>query len=130
MLIFWGNNKLTATHEYQLSCNCYPFFEKCSILTTGSNDFNLKIMESLLIEPLCEKCPNTEIFWYVFSCFPVFRFFLLSEYRKIQTKKTRYLDNFYAVNMINLFLTKQILQELFPLDLCSIACIQSSFFSF
>ena len=37
------NNKLTAIQEHLLWCNCF------SILTMESNDFKLKIMESLLV---------------------------------------------------------------------------------
>ena len=43
------NNKLTAIQEHLLCCNYCPSFEDFSILTRESNDFQLKIMESLLI---------------------------------------------------------------------------------
>ena len=43
------NNKLTAIQEHLLCCNYCPSFEDFSILTRESNDFKLKIMESLLI---------------------------------------------------------------------------------
>ena len=43
------NNKLTAIQEHLLCCNYSPSFEDFSILTRESNDFKLKIMESLLI---------------------------------------------------------------------------------
>ena len=43
------NNKLTAIQEHLLHCNYSPSFEEFSILTRKSNDFKLKIMESLLI---------------------------------------------------------------------------------
>ena len=43
------NNKLTAIQEYLLCCNYSPSFEDFSILTRKSNDFTLKIIESLLI---------------------------------------------------------------------------------
>ena len=43
------NNKLMATQEHLLCCNYSPSFEDFSILTRESNDFKLKIMESLLI---------------------------------------------------------------------------------
>ena len=43
------NNKLTMTQEYFLCCNYSPYFKDFSILTRGSNDFKLKIMESLLM---------------------------------------------------------------------------------
>ena len=42
------NNKLTAIQEDLLSCNYSLSFADISILTTESNDFKLKIMESLL----------------------------------------------------------------------------------
>ena len=42
------NNKLTAIQEHLLCCNYSPSFEDFSILTRESNDFKLKIMESLL----------------------------------------------------------------------------------
>ena len=47
------NNKLTAIQEHLLCCNYCPSFEDFSILTRESNDFKLKIMESLLIA--CDK---------------------------------------------------------------------------
>ena len=47
------NNKLTAIQEHLLCCNYSPSFEDFSILTRESNDFKLKIMESLLIA--CDK---------------------------------------------------------------------------
>ena len=39
---------------------------------------------------LHEKCPDRRFFWYVFFC-------IHTEYRKIQTRKNPYLDNFQAV---------------------------------
>ena len=42
-------NKLTAMQEHLLCCNYSPSFEGFSILTRESNDFKLKIMESILI---------------------------------------------------------------------------------
>ena len=47
------NNKLTAIQEDLLCCNCFPCFEDFSIMTTESNGFKLKIMQSLLIA--CDK---------------------------------------------------------------------------
>ena len=41
------NNKLTAIQEHLLCCNYSPSFEDFSILTQKSNDFKLKIRESL-----------------------------------------------------------------------------------
>ena len=52
------NNKLTVIQEHLLCCNYSPSFEDFSILTRVSNDFKLKIMESLLIarnEPVLNK---------------------------------------------------------------------------
>ena len=43
------NNKLTVIQEHLLCCNCCTSFEDLSILTRESNDFKLKIIESLLI---------------------------------------------------------------------------------
>ena len=43
------NNKLTAIQEHLLCCNYSPSFEDFPNLTRESNDFKLKIMESLLI---------------------------------------------------------------------------------
>ena len=43
------NNKLTVIQEHLLYCNYSPPYEHFSILTEESNDFKLKIMESLLI---------------------------------------------------------------------------------
>ena len=43
------NNKLTTIQEHLLCCNYCPSFEDFSILTRESNDFKLRIMESLLI---------------------------------------------------------------------------------
>ena len=43
------NNKRTAIQKHLLYCNYCPSFEDFSILTRESNDFTLKIMESLLI---------------------------------------------------------------------------------
>ena len=43
------NNKLMVIQEHLLCCNYSPSFDDFSILTRESNDFKLKIMESLLI---------------------------------------------------------------------------------
>ena len=48
--------------EHLLCCNYSPFFEDFSILTRKSNDFKLKIMESLLIEyvkPVLNKADSS-----------------------------------------------------------------------
>ena len=52
------NNKLTAIQKHLLCCNYCPSFEDFSILTRESNDFKLRIMESLLIardKPILNK---------------------------------------------------------------------------
>ena len=56
------NNKLTAIQEHLLHCNYSPSFEEFSILTRKSNDFKLKIMESLLIardKPILNKADSS-----------------------------------------------------------------------
>ena len=56
------NNKLTAIQEHLLCCNYSPSFEGFSILTRESNDFKLKIMESLLIardKPILNKADSS-----------------------------------------------------------------------
>ena len=56
------NNKLTEIQEYLLCCNYSLFFEDFSILTNESNDFKLKIMESLLIardKPILNKADSS-----------------------------------------------------------------------
>ena len=56
------NNKLTAIQEHLLCCNYCPSFEDFSILTRESNDFKLKIMESLLIardKPILKKADSS-----------------------------------------------------------------------
>ena len=51
------NNQLTVIQEHLLCCNYSSSYEEFSILTRESNDFKLKIMESLLIA--CDKpCLN------------------------------------------------------------------------
>ena len=52
------NNKVTALQEHLLCCNFSPSFEDFPILTRESNDFKLKIMESLIIardKPILNK---------------------------------------------------------------------------
>ena len=61
-LILLGNNKLTEIQEHLLCCNYSPFFEDFSILTRESNDFELKIVESLLIardKPILNKSDSS-----------------------------------------------------------------------
>ena len=56
------NNKLTAIQEHLLCCNCCPSFEDFSILTRESNDFKLRLMESLLIardKPILNKADSS-----------------------------------------------------------------------
>ena len=56
------NNKLTAIQEHLLCCNYSPSFEDFSILTRESNDFKLKIMETLLIardKPILNKADSS-----------------------------------------------------------------------
>ena len=56
------NNKLMAIQEQLLCCNYTPSFEDFSILTRKSNDFKLKIMESLLIahgKPVLNKADSS-----------------------------------------------------------------------
>ena len=56
------NNKLTAIQEHLLCSNYSPSFEGFSILTRESNDFKLKIMESLLIardKPILNKADSS-----------------------------------------------------------------------
>ena len=49
------NKKLAVMQEYLLFCNYIPFFENFSILTRESNDFKLKIMQTL-------RLPVTSLF--------------------------------------------------------------------
>ena len=56
------NNKLMTIQEHLLCCNYSPPFENISILTMESNDFKLKILESLLIardKPVLNKADST-----------------------------------------------------------------------
>ena len=56
------NNKLMVIHEQLLCCNYTPSFEDFSTLTRKSNDFKLKIMESLLIahgKPVLNKADSS-----------------------------------------------------------------------
>ena len=56
------NNKLMAIQEHLLCCNYSPSFEDFSILTRESNDFKLKIMESLLTardKPILKKADSS-----------------------------------------------------------------------
>ena len=57
-----GNNKLTEIQEHHLCCNYSSSFEDFSILTSESNDFELKIVESLLIardKPILNKSDSS-----------------------------------------------------------------------
>ena len=56
------NKKLTAIHEHLLCCNYSPFFEDFPILTSESNAFEFKIIESLLIardKPIFNKADSS-----------------------------------------------------------------------
>ena len=56
------NNKLNVIQEHLLCCNYSPSFEDFSILTWESNDFKLKITESLLIaheKPILNKADSS-----------------------------------------------------------------------
>ena len=56
------SNKLTAIQEHLLCCNYSPSFEDFSILTRESNNFKLKIMESLPIargKPVLNKADSS-----------------------------------------------------------------------
>ena len=56
------NNKLTAIQEHLLCCKYCHFLEDFSILTRKSNDFKLRIMESLLIardKPILNKADSS-----------------------------------------------------------------------
>ena len=56
------SNKLTAIQEHLLCCNYRPSFEHFSILTRKSNDFKLRIMESLRIarnKPILNKADSS-----------------------------------------------------------------------
>ena len=44
------------------------------------------------VSTLCEKCPNTEVFWSVFSC-------TRTGYRDL----LRYLDTFHAISKMEFF---------------------------
>ena len=63
------NNKLMTIHEHFLCCNYSPSYEDFFILTRESNDFKLKIMESLIIardKPYLNKAGSSlplDLFW-------------------------------------------------------------------
>ena len=69
------NNKLMAIHEHLLRCNYSPFFEDFSILIRESNEFKLKIMESLLIargklvHNKADSSLPSELFWFNISVY-------------------------------------------------------------
>ena len=64
------NNKLTAIQKHLLYCYYSPSGEKLYILIRETNNFNLGIMESLLIQrdkPVFSKADSSlplELFWY------------------------------------------------------------------
>ena len=53
----------------------------------------IKLTQNQNTESLREKCPNTELFWSVFSR-------SWTEYEKMRTRKTPYLDIFRPVNEV------------------------------
>ena len=66
--IFWNTfftehlRASASVFEHLLCCNYSPSFEDFSILTRESNDFKLKIMESLLIardKPILNKADSS-----------------------------------------------------------------------
>ena len=67
------NNKLTVIQQHHLCCSYSPSYEDFSVLMRKSNDFKLKIMESLLIareKPCLNKADSSlplELFWYNLS---------------------------------------------------------------
>ena len=65
------NNKLTAIQEHLLCCNYFPSYEDFSILTRESNDFKLKITESLLIarDKSCLNKADSSLPSYNMSCY-------------------------------------------------------------
>ena len=70
--------QLTVIQEHLLYCSYSPSFEDFSILTRESNDFRLKIMESLLItvdKGILNKADSSvplELFWYNISGYHMF----------------------------------------------------------
>ena len=53
--------------------------------------------EHSITEPLSEKCPNTELFWSVFSCIRAeyeVNLRIQSEYRKVRTRKNSVFEHF------------------------------------
>ena len=61
------NSKVKAIQEHLLCCNYSPSYEDFPILTRKSNDFKLKIMESLLIardKPCLNKADSAFISGY------------------------------------------------------------------
>ena len=56
------NSKLTAIQEHLLCCNYSPSFEDFSILTRETNNFKLKMMDSLLTardKPILNKADSS-----------------------------------------------------------------------
>ena len=73
---------------------------------TGRDHAAVKFAEMLFkdikfsILSLREKCPNTELFWSIFSCTGTEygeNLRIQSKYRKIRTRKTPHLDTFLVV---------------------------------
>ena len=77
------NNKLTVIQEHLLCCNYSPSFEDFSILTTESNDFKLKIIESLLIardKPILNKADSLYLWSYFNVTSVVIIWFFIGSY--------------------------------------------------
>ena len=72
------NNRLAPIQKHLLCCNYSPSFKDFSILILESNDFKLKIMESLLMahgKPALNKSNSwmsLELFWWNCSGYYIF----------------------------------------------------------
>ena len=59
-----------------------------------------------MVHILCEKCPNTEFFWSIFSCsrteYGDLRILIIPNKGKYGPEKATYLDTFHAVTMTRL----------------------------
>ena len=53
------NNKLTVIQEHLLCCNYSPSFEEFSILNKETDEFKVKIMESLPMLPVLNKADSS-----------------------------------------------------------------------
>ena len=64
------NNKLTVIQEHLLCCNYSSSFEEFSILNKETDEFKVKIMESLPMLSVLNKADSSlllEVFWYNIS---------------------------------------------------------------